>query len=420
MQDDMLFCSKCGNRLDPIGSNDRGSAKLGQLQAYDLAMNPRETTWQLVHELDGEESAEIFLSHANLCQEVTELLNNILSDGGSSKAIKEEATLHVLKMSRKMLSNAAKMLGDTDPLTELKMNFVSAMAAGENLSFDQMGPIVVSSDAIFTSLVGANAIHVGQIAESLDADIVRESDDCRSAAVEAATQYIRMWNALLDRYAAYPTAGYEGKGACAPTPDLTAQMWDCYCKLTEPLSLSDIEIIDESVWMDCLDVVKNWADFNDQISDDFANAMRRSIKERASSKEERSNAAYWAAHPEKAEQKQLLDERKAALSSELDELLEKLSLAEAEKSIITVKIDKLKAAIRDNESNLTVCNIPFVYRNDRKRWKAEIEEWTDEIRKLEPIAESHNIPIADARALVEAKEEEIAAVKLEIANLMCD
>ena len=414
MRDDMLFCPKCGNKFEAPDGIAESDPRLASLREFNLVMDPAEVTWEYVHDLEGEDSAELTLAHDKMCQEYRASLSEIINGASTSEPGKTAAALHALEMSRDMLLSAKAMLEDIESLKKFKMVFVAAVAGGADLEFSEFPVLLSRADYPFYILSSINLIHVGAIARELPHSMVNGHPLCLRAAVECAKAFVAAWKALLARLEEYPTGLDVTR---APSTGQMEQIWDAYCALTEPLSISDVRAIDESTWSDSISLVKQWAECQGQPADEFANGMNRKIRQRLEQKAEREEASYWAEHPEKAEEKAALDNQLAVLSEELDVLLEHLGLEEAKKTKVTAEIERMRRGIEENKGNLQRYNIPIIYRRERKQWQREIDEWETRIPKLQAEAALHDEPIAIARAAVNDKEEEIAAVKDEVARL---
>lgn len=413
MQDDMLFCTRCGSKSEIVGTGS--GPRLNDLRSFNLVMDPAEVTWEYINDLGEVGAAELMATHDKMCQEYRTVLSAILKDGSESGAAKAAATLHALRMSEDMLLSATKMLENTDPLKRLKSDFVAAVAGGADLEFDDFPYMLEKADRSYLLVSSLNAIHVGAIARELIPSAITDNAECRQAAIGCAGRFNEMWKAMLSRLGEYPTG--ESDVTRAPGTGQMRQLWDAYCALTEPLSTSDLSAIDESPWVAGIRPIQQWSEYLNKPADDFANEMRRDIQSRWEGKRKREDAVYWKAHPEKLAEKGVLDEKIAALTQELEPLLKTLDEEELKASEVKIEMDELRRRIEENEGNLTIYNLPLVFRAKRRQWEREIQDWEAELAELESKIGKCRNPIADAASAVKAKEREIDAVKAEILDL---
>lgn len=420
MKDDMRFCTKCGTMFGEGIQQSESGGNLEKLCGYNLVIDPKIMTWQHVHDLGTEGAVAFAGKHAALQKEVSDLVFEIMSDGETSALDKERVCSRVFDMAKRMLQNAISMMEDVEPIYEFRRQAVNQMisdlcSSGDAASVDEIRSMQVEADCGYRLIATLNGPYVADLIKSLQVNPASLSAENRSALIELSVQYNELWKSFMGRLSSY--IGYGGEIDFAPTPGLASSFWDSYVLLTDALSSADIEMIDETSWIDCLEPIRRASEFRGEPVDEFINNAKSEIAKRIDLKKKREDSAYWADHPEKAEEKRDLDNKIAQLEKELEPLVGKLGEAESNRSKVLIDIDILKRKIKENEGSLVTCDLPLIFRKQRKQWKSEIDDCNAAISKLQSKAEELEGPIESAKKAADLKRQEIEAVKALIENL---
>ena len=75
MDDDMMFCQKCGTKFEGvISSGNSIQTKLEQMKKYNLVIDAQTISWEYLRE-DGERSGQITVKQDKLCLELVDLIH---------------------------------------------------------------------------------------------------------------------------------------------------------------------------------------------------------------------------------------------------------------------------------------------------------------------------------------------------------
>ncbi|MCB7038991.1 CFI-box-CTERM domain-containing protein [Eggerthella sinensis] len=139
MQDDMHFCQKCGTKQAGASSREEAnslSGKIDELKKYNLIFDRSRITWEYIASIGESKAEEITHSEANLCDEMGNLAEIILSDSAITIQTRDEVYTHLLETAYDLCDAARAMLFDGDPLMkQASMHFSEGKATGSVINF---------------------------------------------------------------------------------------------------------------------------------------------------------------------------------------------------------------------------------------------------------------------------------------------
>lgn len=300
MQDDMLFCQKCGTKFDTEFNNINNSeyTKISKMKSYNLCLDSDVITWKLIQD-DGKYSANLVSKQDKICTEFCEVISDILSKitDDTRNILEDEVYIYVLKMGIDMCENSKEMLENYSGYKELfdegkKLNFKGQLDDNEFL--DDMA----NMDLMYKTVAHLQGVHAVRIKKILDKEVISNNEKYINLLSRFAQCYNDMWYALVKRFTDF---------YLVPGKDLFTQSWENYCELIDGLSQSIVDTLDESGWSYILNYLAKHHGAN-QFRIDF-------IKERDSLRdckrlEEKAEAdkKYWILHPTEYERKLLLEQ----------------------------------------------------------------------------------------------------------------
>ncbi len=107
MEDDMLFCQRCGTKFEGIVSTAENEldVKIKRMKKYNLIIESSSITWQYVNE-DAERAGKIIAKQNQMCHELQELIEDILKNADDERRdfAEREVYSFVWKNGRKNVS----------------------------------------------------------------------------------------------------------------------------------------------------------------------------------------------------------------------------------------------------------------------------------------------------------------------------
>lgn len=411
MEDDMLFCQKCGTQFVGVVSENQSEIqmKLAQMKKYNLVLDSQAITWEYLRD-DGERAGNICVKQDKLCEELIAIIKEILEDTTyeDKDCVEREVYTFVLKMGTRMCLEGAKMFSNYNGFKELfdmGNNLVRSGQLNPATFLNQM----IQQDYVYKAVSGLQGLHSSRIKDALDADTICSNLEYQDLTKQLAQAFNKMWYACIKRYKDF--------FAC-PGQEFINQNWDCYLTVLKGLPISVVDALDESGWLIALD--------NEEKENNGAQYKRAFLRNREqyrnslrAAEEERKDKEYWKAHPEEyatfERNKSKISEIKAKINevnAEISAIEHSLSLCNSDRANIekTIadkqhKIEKLKNKIFGKKKAEE--QIPAIIK--------EIEQHTNEINEINVKAQSYSKPLSEKREIKATYEAEVK--KLEQENI---
>ena len=343
MKDDMIFCQKCGTKFEGMVINQNDiEEKLAKMKKYNLVIDAQTISWDYLSE-DGERAGNISVKQDKLCQELSELIKEILE--GVSDAdrdlVEREVYTYVLQMGCKMCKEAEKLFASYAGFKELfdKGNTLVRMGQLDAATFlEQMS----KSDYVYKAVAGLQGLHSSRIKEVLDEDVIYNNNEYRDMTKQLAQAFNNMWVKCVKRYTDF---------FLSPGEDFINSTWDIYNVLLKGLPISVIDTLDESGWELVLkDREKNHNGWQFKQSFIKKRDQQRDVKR----KEEREieDKKYWDTHPNEYNKFEENKKRIVEINAKVNEVDEEISSMENCKQPLVFKSIEIKKKISDKKKKV--------------------------------------------------------------------
>ena len=122
MEDDMMFCQNCGTKFEGIASTVQYDfkVKLAKMKKYNLVIDAQTISWEYLRE-NGERAGNITVKQDKLCQELSDLVKDILEtvSDNDKDLVEREVYTYILKMGYKMCKEGEKLFENYSGFKEL-------------------------------------------------------------------------------------------------------------------------------------------------------------------------------------------------------------------------------------------------------------------------------------------------------------
>jgi len=293
MEDDMMFCQKCGTKFVGVVSDNQSEIEnqLAKMKKYNLVLDSQAITWEYLRD-DGERAGNICVKQDKLCEDLIAVIKEILENTTyeDKDFVEREVYTFVLKMGIRMCNEGAKMFSNYAGFKELfdmGNNLVRSGQLNPATFLNQM----IEQDYVYKAVSGLQGLHSSRIKDALDADTISNNLEYQNLTKQLAQAFNQMWYACIKRYKDF--------FAC-PGQEFINQNWDCYLTILKGLPISVIDTLDENGWMIALDNEEkenNGAQYKRTFlhnREQYRNSLRVAEKER-------KDKEYWQSHPEQYE-----------------------------------------------------------------------------------------------------------------------
>lgn len=371
MEDDMMFCQKCGTKFEgvitPVLSDI--DAKIEKMKKYNLVLDAESITWEYLRE-DGERAGNITTKQDKLCVELVELLKDILSNVSDDERdlVEREVYTFVLQMGYKMCKEAEKMYANYAGFKEL-FDMGNQLCMRGQLDSSTFLNQMIQQDMVYKIIASLQGLHTYRMKEVLDEDVIRNNMEFREMTKHLAEAYNSMWYRCIKRHTDF---------YISPGQDLVNQNWDMYTEVLKGLPLSVIERLDEKGWMLALDdAVKNHNEI--QFKRDFLRKREEQREAQRKKEQEIADKQYWESHPD--EYKQLEENKKkiAEICTMVDAVDKEIRSLENEKRPLDEKKKNIEASISDKKQSIEKLGKKIF---GKKKATEEIQVLDGEVSKL--------------------------------------
>lgn len=323
MEDDMMFCQKCGTKFEGVVSTTKSEieVKLAKMKKYNLVIDAQTISWEYLRE-DGERAGNITVKQDKLCQELSDLIKDILETvlDEDRDLVEREVYTYVLEMGCKMCKEGEKLFANYSGFKELfdmGNNLVRTGQLDAGTFLNQM----IEQDYVYKVIAGLQGLHSSRIKEMLDEDVIYNNMEYRDLTKQLAQAFNDMWIKCIKRYTDF---------YLSPGEEYINQNWEIYNVLLKGLPMSVIDTLNERGWQLALD---DWEKNHNgwQYKQNFIKKRNQQRDAKRKKEQEIADKQYWETHPN--EYKQLEDNKK-----KIDEIL--TNVGEVNKEISSMETNK--------------------------------------------------------------------------------
>lgn len=285
MEDDMLFCQKCGTRADGMGNAYQNGleSKISKMKQYNLALDSSVVTWEYLCE-DGNRSGTIAVKQDKMSEELAALISDILKSANEDERdfVEREVYTFALQSACKLCRESEKFYADYTGFGDV---FKTAKWAADVSKKPQsvLAQEMCNLDYPYKTTVGLQSLYASRLKEVLDENVIYENLEYRTLTKELAEAFNAMWKAGAKRYIDFL--------ASVPT-GLIDQSWNFYETILKGLPIFVIDTLDESGW----ELAINDVAINQGNSSYKQNFLQRRNQHRDALRKLEDDR-YWATHP---------------------------------------------------------------------------------------------------------------------------
>ena len=371
MEDDMMFCQKCGTKFEGVVSTAPSDieVKLAKMKKYNLVIDAQTISWEYLRE-DGERAGNITVKQDKLCEELADLVKDILTTVSDEERdlVEREVYTYVLQMGYKMCKEGEKLFANYSGFKELfdmGSNLVQTGQLDAGTFLNQM----LDQDYVYKVIAGLQGLHSSRIKEVLDEDVIYNNMEYRGLTKQLAQAFNDMWVKCIKRYTDFFLSPGEG---------YINQNWDIYNVLLKGLPVSVIDTLDERGWKLALD---DWEKNHNgwQYKQNFIKKRDQQRDAKRKQEQEIADKQYWASHPDEYKQ---LEENKKKISeiwTSVDAVDKEIRLLESEKKPLDEKKANIEASIADKKQTIEKLGKKIF---GKKKAEEEINVLNGEVSKL--------------------------------------
>lgn len=406
MEDDMMFCQKCGTKFEGVVSTAPSDieVKLAKMKKYNLVIDAQTISWEYLRE-DGERAGNITVKQDKLCEELADLVKDILTTVSDEDRdlVEREVYTYVLQMGYKMCKEGEKLFANYSGFKELfdmGSNLVQTGQLDAGTFLNQM----LDQDYVYKVIAGLQGLHSSRIKEVLDEDVIYNNMEYRGLTKQLAQAFNDMWVKCIKRYTDFFLSPGEG---------YINQNWDIYNVLLKGLPVSVIDTLDERGWKLALD---DWEKNHNgwQYKQNFIKKRDQQRDAKRKQEQELADKQYWASHPDEYKQ---LEENKKKISeiwTSVDAVEKEIRLLESEKKPLDEKKANIEASITDKKQTIEKLGKKIF---GKKKAEEEINVLNGEISKLDKELQMLCDQIKTAEEPISDKKTEKSNLEREIRRI---
>lgn len=405
MEDDMMFCQKCGTKFEGVVSTAPSDieVKLAKMKKYNLVIDASSMPWQYVH-ADFERAGNVLVKQNQMCHELQDLIVDILNTGGENKDLVErEVYTYILDMGRRMCLEGAKMFADYSGYKELFDQGSSLVQTGRLAPAQFLGQMQ-KVDVPYKGISGVQGLNAWELKEKLDEDVIYNNLEFR----ELNKKFAQAFNDMILKEIKRHTDFF-----LSPSIEHINTNWNMYLGILKGLPQSIIDTLDESGWKAILDDQEKNHN-GGQFKRDFLrerDQQRDALRKR---EQEIEDKKYWESHPEEFAETQEKQENIVEIREKIQEILQKKVSVETEKHPFDNKRDDIQREIDEKQNRIEKLGKKIF---GKKKAEEEIEEIKPQIEKLKIELQEVNEKLQVYQKSISNKETEIKALEQEIRNI---
>lgn len=413
MEDDMLFCQRCGTKFEGIVSTAENEldVKIKKMKKYNLIIESSSITWQYVNE-DAERAGKIIAKQNQMCHELQELIEDILKNADDERRdfAEREVYSFILKMGEKMCLEAANMFADCSGYKELFDQGCNLVRANR-LTIEQCLAKMQNVDLVYKMLAGVQGVNAFELKEKLDEEVIYNNSEYRALTKNLAQAFNDMVAKEIKRHTDV---------FLSPSIDHINMTWTMYLTILEGLPQSIVATLDESGWMAILnDQEKNHN--GGQFKRDFLSRRDQQRDAKRREEQEIEDKKYWESHPEEFAEVQKKQDKIVGIREKIQEITKQKDSAEMEMRPFDDKAKNIQREIDEKQTHIGKLEKKIF---GKKKAEEEIEEIRSQIEKLEnelqevnEKLEEYQKSIADNKTGIKTLEGEIRNIEQEIEKL---
>lgn len=399
MEDDMVFCQKCGTKFEGVVAPAPTDieVKIAKMKKYNLVIDASSMSWQYVHD-NIERAGNVIVKQNQMCHELQDLIVDILSsaDDENKDLVEREVYTYILDMGRRMCLEGAKMFADYSGYKELFNQGNSLVQMGRITPAQFLGQMQ-QVDIPYKSISGIQGLNACELKEKLDADVIYNNLEYR----ELTKKFAQAFNNMLAKEIKRHTDFFLSPGI-----EHINQNWDMYVTILRGLPMSMIDTLDESGWKAILDDREKNHN-GGQFKREFLRKRDEQREEQRKKEKEIEDKKYWETHPEEYKQLETNRAKITEILVEVDSVEREIRTLENAKKPLDDKKRDIESSISDKKQSVDKLGKKIF---GKKKAEAEIRVLNGEIEKLSQELQS----VSDE---VKTAEKPISDKKLEKSNL---
>lgn len=201
MDDDMMFCQKCGTKFEGvISSGNSIQTKLEQMKKYNLVIDAQTISWEYLRE-DGERSGQITVKQDKLCLELVDLIKDILNTvtEKDKDIVEREVYTYVLQMATRLCREGEKLFANYSGYKEL-FDMGSGLVQRGQLNAATFLDQMINQDYVYKAIAGLQGLHSSRIKDALDEKVIYDNMEYKNLTKQLAQAYNDMWTKCIKRY----------------------------------------------------------------------------------------------------------------------------------------------------------------------------------------------------------------------------
>lgn len=405
MEDDMMFCQKCGTKFEGmITAQNDIEVKLAKMKKYNLVIDAQTISWDYLRE-DGERAGNITVKQDKLCQELSDLIKDILESVSDDERdlVEREVYTYVLQMGCKMCKEGEKLFANYAGFQELFDMGNNLVRTGQLDAGTFLGQML-EQDYVYKVVAGLQGLHSSRIKEVLDEDVIYNNNEYRSMTKQLAQAFNNMWVKCIKRYTDF---------FLSPGEDFINQNWDIYNVLLRGLPISIIDTLDESGWELALD---DWAKNHNgwQFKQNFIKKRDQLRDAKRKEEQEIADKQYWETHPDEYNQLENNKKKITELLSAVGEVNKEISSMERDKKPLDDKKSDIESSISNKKQIIEKLGKKIF---GKKKAEEEIQTINGEIETLNQELHSLCAEIKSADKPISDKKLERSDLEREIRRL---
>lgn len=406
MEDDMMFCQKCGTKFEGIASTALNNieVKLAKMKKYNLVIDAQTISWEYLRE-DGERAGNITVKQDKLCQELSDLIKDILESVSDNDRdlVEREVYTYILQMGYRMCKEGEKLFANYSGFKEL-FDMGNGLVQSGQLDAGTFLGQMMEQDYVYKVIAGLQGLHSSRIKEMLDENVIYNNMEYRGLTKQLAQAFNDMWVKCIKRYTDF---------FLSPGEDYINQNWDIYNVLLKGLPLSVVDMLDEHGWQLALD---DWEKNHNgwQYKQNFIKKRDQQRDAKRKKEQEIEDKKYWESHPEEFAETKKKQESIAEIRKKIQKMIKEKVSAETEKRPFDDKKEDIQRGIDEKQNRIEKLGKKIF---GKKKAEEEIEEIKPQIEKLRNELQEVNEKIQVYQKSIFDKETEIKALEQEIKNI---
>ncbi len=405
MDDDMMFCQKCGTKFEGvISSGNSIQTKLEQMKKYNLVMDAQTISWEYLRE-DGERSGQISAKQDKLCLELVDLIKEILNTvtEKDKDIVEREVYTYVLQMATRMCREGEKLFANYSGYKEL-FDMGSGLVQRGQLNAATFLDQMINQDYVYKAIAGLQGVHSSRIKDALDEKVIYDNMEYKNLTKQLAQAFNDMWTKCIKRFTDFFASPGEG---------FININWDIYNIILKGLPISMIDTLDEHGWNLALD---DWEKNHNgaQYKRNFLNKRDAQRDEMRKKEQEIADNKYWESHPEELAETKKKQEEISEIRKKISEITKEKVSIETEKHPFDNKSDDIKKNIDEKQSRIEKLGKKIF---GKKKAEEEIITIKPEIDKLKGKLQEVTDKIQVYEKSISEKTIEINAMEREIRNI---